>query len=51
MSEIFATERILHDLRQEEKSVTSYFTSLTRHWQELDMFDLHAWKCPDDEQI
>lgn len=50
-SELFAIESILHDLRQEEKSVTSYFTALTRQWQESDMFDLHAWKCPDDEQI
>lgn len=47
-AELFQIETILHDFRQENLSVTQYFNTLTRHWQQLDMFDTHTWKCADD---
>lgn len=47
-AELFHVESILHDLRQGENTVTTYFTTLTRHWQQLDLFESHEWKCPDD---
>ena len=47
-SELFQIESILHDLKQGESSVTTYFTTLTRHWQQLDLFETYEWKCPDD---
>ncbi|XP_024030846.1 uncharacterized protein LOC112094389 [Morus notabilis] len=47
-SELFAIESILHDLRQGDLAVTQYFNTLTRHWQQLDMFESHGWKCPED---
>ena len=47
-SELFVVESILHDLRQGDLSVTQYFNALTRNWQQLDMFEEHDWKCPDD---
>ena len=47
-SKLFAIESILHDLRQGDLAVTQYFNTLTRHWQQLDMFESHGWKCPED---
>lgn len=49
--ELFEIEVTLHDLHQEDLSVTQYFNILTRHWQQLDMFEVHAWKCSDDSVI
>ena len=50
-SELFAIEAALHDLRQEDLTVTQYFNTLTRHWQHLDMFEIYSWKCPDDAAL
>ena len=47
-AKLFHVESILHDLRQGENSVTVYFTTLTRYWQQLDLFESHKWKCPED---
>lgn len=47
-AELFHVESILHDLRQGEKTVTTYFSTLTRYWQQLDLFESYEWKCPDD---
>ncbi|XP_073057369.1 uncharacterized protein [Primulina eburnea] len=46
--ELFHIESILQDLRQGEQSVTVYFTTLTRYWQQLDLFQSYQWKCADD---
>lgn len=43
-AELFAVESLLHDQRQGDESVTTYFTTLTRHWQQLDLFEIHEWK-------
>ncbi|XP_073290971.1 uncharacterized protein [Primulina huaijiensis] len=47
-AELFEIEGLLHDLRQGENSVTSYFTNLTRYWQKVDLLESHCWKCQDD---
>lgn len=49
-SELFAIESTLHDLRQGDSSVTTYFTTLTRLWHQLDLFEVYIWKFPDDEK-
>ncbi|XP_075515722.1 uncharacterized protein LOC142550532 [Primulina tabacum] len=49
-SEQSAIESALHDLRRGELSVTQYYNALTKHWQQLDVFETHAWKCPEDRQ-
>ncbi|RVW34145.1 hypothetical protein CK203_092836 [Vitis vinifera] len=38
----------LHGFRQGEQSVTQYYNTLTRYWQQLDLFETHSWKCSDD---
>ena len=48
-SELFEVESHLHDLRQGESSVTIYFNTLSRYWQQLDLFEVHHWKCTEDE--
>ncbi|XP_073313434.1 uncharacterized protein [Primulina huaijiensis] len=48
-SELFAVESNLQDLRQGDLTVTVYFNSLTRLWQQIDLFKTHEWKYPDDE--
>ena len=50
-SEIFEIEATLHDLRQGDLSVTQYFNILSCHWQHLDMFEVHTWKCPEDTAL
>ncbi|KAL5741619.1 hypothetical protein ACOSP7_028351 [Xanthoceras sorbifolium] len=47
-SELFGIESTLHDLRQEDMSVTQYSNSLTRYWQQLDMFEHPEWSCTKD---
>ncbi|RVX22922.1 DNA-directed RNA polymerase III subunit 1 [Vitis vinifera] len=47
-SELFQVESALHDFRQGEQSVTQYHNTLTRYWQQLDLFETHSWKCSDD---
>jgi len=34
------------NLKQEENSVTHYFNSLTKLWQELDLFNQPSWRIP-----
>ncbi|RVW26621.1 hypothetical protein CK203_099271 [Vitis vinifera] len=46
--ELFQVESVLHDFRQGEQSVTQYYNTLTRYWQQLDLFETHSWKCSDD---
>ncbi|RVW34501.1 Retrovirus-related Pol polyprotein from transposon RE1 [Vitis vinifera] len=47
-SELFQVESTLHDFHQGEQSVTQYYNTLTRYWQQLDLFETHSWKCSDD---
>ncbi|KAG8375959.1 hypothetical protein BUALT_Bualt09G0013400 [Buddleja alternifolia] len=47
-SAIFEIKSILHDLRQGDSTVTEYFNTLTRHWQQLDIYEELVWKCPED---
>lgn len=47
-SELFEIESNLHDLRQGDLSLTQYFNTLSRYWQQLDMFEEYDWKCPED---
>ncbi|RVW87680.1 hypothetical protein CK203_041174 [Vitis vinifera] len=47
-SELFQVELALHDFRQGEQSITQYYNTLTRYWQQLDLFETHSWKCSDD---
>ena len=49
--ELFGIESALHDLRQGETTVTQYFNTLMRHWQQLDVFEKHKWTCSKDEAL
>ncbi|KAL6349705.1 hypothetical protein AAG906_041112 [Vitis piasezkii] len=46
--ELFEVESVLHDFRQGELTVTQYFNTLNRYWQQLDLFEEHNWSCPGD---
>ena len=47
-SEIIQIEGILHDLHQDNLTVTEYFNTLTRLWRQLDTFEVHNWTCVTD---
>ncbi|XP_074323522.1 uncharacterized protein LOC141660440 [Apium graveolens] len=47
-AELFQMENTLRDLCQRENSMTIYFTTLTHYWQQLDLFEVHEWKCVED---
>ncbi|KAJ1386743.1 Retrotransposon gag domain [Sesbania bispinosa] len=49
-STIFEIKSLLHDLRQEDSSVTEYYHSLTRYWQQLDIYEDIDWKCTEDRK-
>ncbi|KAK0607433.1 hypothetical protein LWI29_014912 [Acer saccharum] len=48
-TELFVVEGILHGLRQGDDSVTSYFTKLSRLWQQVDTLENDKFKNPKDE--
>ncbi|XP_073303179.1 uncharacterized protein [Primulina huaijiensis] len=50
-AELFAIESAVHDLRQEDSTVTEYFSTLTRNWQTIDLTETHDWKCSKDEKL
>ncbi|XP_075478955.1 uncharacterized protein LOC142519817 [Primulina tabacum] len=50
-SEVFENESLLYELRQGDLSVTRYFSSLTRHWQKIDLIDTQKWTCPEDGKL
>ncbi|GMP56667.1 hypothetical protein CsSME_00021073 [Camellia sinensis var. sinensis] len=47
-SEIIQLESSLHNLRQDNLTVTEYFNTLTRLWRQLDTFEVHNWQCVAD---
>ena len=44
----FEIEGILHDLRQEDLSVTQYFSCLSKYWQQLELYETTQSDCPMD---
>ncbi|CAJ2679170.1 unnamed protein product [Trifolium pratense] len=49
-SAIFEIETTLQDLRQGDLSVTQFYNTLTRQWQQLDVFEEHKWTCTADSK-
>ena len=47
-SQVYELTLKLGEIRQGEDSVTKYFNSLKRLWQDLDMFNYYEWKSPED---
>nr|KYP57493.1 hypothetical protein KK1_003757 [Cajanus cajan] len=47
---VFDIKSILHDLRQGDFSVTEYFNTLGRHWQQLDIYEDVQWSCTEDKK-
>ncbi|XP_074556441.1 uncharacterized protein LOC141812295 [Curcuma longa] len=47
-SQVFELTLKLGEIRQGEDSVTKYFNSLKRLWQDLDLFSTYEWKSVDD---
>ena len=50
-SELFSVESALHELCQGDSSITQYFNSLKRHWQQLDLYEGYDWQCSGDEAL
>ena len=49
-SRIFQLILKIGDLHQGEDTVTKYFNSLKRIWQDLDLFNTYEWKSAEDFQ-
>ncbi|XP_052207953.1 uncharacterized protein LOC127811816 [Diospyros lotus] len=47
-SQIYEFNLKLVEIRQGSDIVTTYFNSLKRIWQDLDIFNTYEWKSPDD---
>ena len=47
-SQVFELTLKLGEIRQGDDSVTKYFNSLKRLWQDLDIFNTYEWKSVDD---
>ncbi|XP_028105813.1 uncharacterized protein LOC114304864 [Camellia sinensis] len=47
-SQVFELTLKLEEIRQGDDSVTKYFNSLKRLWQDLDIFNTYEWKSVDD---
>jgi hypothetical protein len=49
-SQMFELTLKLGEMRQGEDSVTKYFNSLKRVWQDLDLFNTYEWKSVEDSR-
>lgn len=47
-SQVYELTLKLEEIRQGEDTVTRYFNSLKRLWQDLDLFNDYEWKCTHD---
>ncbi|RVX23717.1 Retrovirus-related Pol polyprotein from transposon RE1 [Vitis vinifera] len=47
-ADLFDIKGALHDLKQGEMTVTHYYNTLSRFWQQLDVFETMDWECPGD---
>jgi len=47
-SAIFEIKSLIHDLRQGNSIITEYFNTLTRYWQQLDIYEEIKWSCAED---
>lgn len=47
-SQVFELTLKLGEIHQEDDSVTKYFNSLKRLWQDLNLFNTYEWKSVDD---
>ncbi|RVW87880.1 hypothetical protein CK203_039746 [Vitis vinifera] len=50
-ADLFDIKGALHDLRQGEMTVTHYYNTLSRFWQQLDVFETMDWECPGDAKV
>ena len=50
-SQLFDLRTRSRQLRQADSSVTHYFNHLKKLWQELDLFNQHQWRDPNDAAI
>lgn len=50
-AELFEIESRLHELKQDDESVTHYFSTLDTFCQQIDLYETYALKCPDDGKI
>ncbi|GAV66755.1 UBN2_3 domain-containing protein [Cephalotus follicularis] len=48
MEEFLKIKCVLHDIRQGELTVTQYYYTLSRYWQQLDIFEESDWECLGD---
>ena len=49
-SSIFEIKSLLHDLRQDDCTITEYFNTLVRYWWQLDIYEEINWACTDDSK-
>lgn len=51
VAEIYELEAKLQDVRQGENSVSTYYSQLTKLWQQIDIFETIAWTTTADEAL
>lgn len=51
VARIFRLKQEIHNLRQEELSVPTYYATLQGLWEELDHHQSHEWKCETDRSL
>lgn len=51
IAKLFQIETILEDLKQGDLFVTTYYTTLSCYFQQLNLFETHESKCFDDNTL
>lgn len=51
ISELYELEIQLKDIKQGDQTVSKYFSSLSRIWQQIDSLELYKWECSADDVI
>lgn len=50
-AELYELEAQLHGIRQGEATVSAYFSHLKRIWQQIDLYEVHAWPTPEADRM
>ncbi|KAL4271464.1 hypothetical protein GQ457_13G023380 [Hibiscus cannabinus] len=49
--ELFGVENHIRELRQADLTLGQYFGQLNTCWQQIDLYEVPEWKCPNDAKV
>lgn len=50
-AELYELEAQLHEIKQGDSTVSTYYSQLKKLWQQIDMYENHTWPSPDANKM